>query len=165
MPAIATPLDMNGALDAIASAPSLEARVEILLRYLRTAFEAAVVFVPRNDIAFGWKAFSPAVPGPDSPSLAVPLTQPSLLTMPYEARTAFTGAPPYEGLELHLRIWSVLHTAAPKQIVAVPLLIDGQIAALVYAHPRAGESVPSSAVVELTGICAAIARRATTRPR
>jgi hypothetical protein len=160
-----TPLDASHAQQAIATALTLEARIEILLRYLRSTFEAAIVFVPRNDIAFGWKAFSPTVPGPDSPSVAVPLTQPSLFTMPYEARTAYTGAPPHEGLEMHVRIWNALRTAPPKQVLALPLLIDGQVAALIYAHPFAGENVPSSAMVELTGICAAIARRASARPR
>ncbi|MGZ5969802.1 MAG: GspE/PulE/PilB domain-containing protein [Polyangiales bacterium] len=160
-----TPLDANQAREAIERATSLEARAEILLRYLRSVFEAAAIFVPRNDIAFGWKAFSPAVSGPDSPSMAVPLTQPSLFTLPYEARTAYTGAPPYEGLEVHVRIWNGLRTQPAKQVLAMPLMIDGQVAALIYAHPRAGDAVPSSAVVDLTGICAAIARRASARPR
>ncbi len=150
-------LDAQGALARISASPTLEARVDVLLAFLRSAFEAAIVFAVRNDVALAWKGFGPGL-GAAPPHVGVPLTQPSVLVVPYEAQTPFVGAPP-EGDLLQLRMRDVLRTAHAREVVVVPLVVDGHVAGLVYAQPRAGERVPPTAVVELTRIAAAITRR------
>lgn len=116
-----------------------------------------MVFEVRNDIAFSSRAFGPGVRGA-APRVAVPLTQPSLLVLPYEARTTFFGAPPEEGAELHQRIWTALGAAVPREALALPVLVDGQVEALVYAQPRKGARVAPATLVEASNLCAAIGR-------
>lgn len=149
----------ESAHSALATARGLEAQLDILLAWLRTSFEAALVFEVRNDIAFSSRGFGPAVRG-QAPRVAVPLTQPSLLVLPYEARTTFFGVPPPEGDELHARIWSALGTQPPREALALPVIVDGGVAALVYAHPRKGERIAPNTLIEIANLCAAITRGA-----
>lgn len=147
------------AIDRIGNAHGLEERVEILVGYLRGAFEAGVIFAVRNDIAFTWKAFGPGVSRSNPPKIAVPLTQPSLLILPYEARTTFFGTPSAEGSELNIRIWQALGTQVPREALALPIVLDDKVAAIVYAHPRRGERIAPPVLVEVANVCAVMARR------
>jgi hypothetical protein len=147
------------AIVRIQRAHSFDERVDNLISYLRGAFEAGVVFAVRNDIAFSWKAFGPAVRGPLPPKIAVPLTQPSLLILPYEARTTFFGTPSAEGSELNARIWKALGTTTPREALALPIVIDEKVAAIVYAHPRQGERIAPSVLVEVANVCAVVTKR------
>jgi len=147
------------ALERIERAHSFEERVDHLISYLRGAFEAGVVFAIRNDIAFSWKAFGPAVRGPLPPKIAVPLTQPSLLILPYEAKTTFFGTPTAEGSELNTRIWGALGTTAPREALALPIVIDDKVAAIVYAHPRQGQRIAPPVLVEVANVCAVVTKR------
>lgn len=149
----------SDALDSIAAASNLEERIDVLVSYLRSSFEAAMVFEVRNDIAFGWKAFGPAVRASNPPRVAMPLTQPSLLILPYEARTTFFGTPGGEGSELHARLWAALGTLPPREALALPIVLDDRVVALVYAHPRKGERIAPTTLVEVANVCAAIGRR------
>ncbi len=147
------------AIARIGSAHGLEERIEILVGYLRGAFEAGVIFAVRNDIAFSWKAFGPGVSMSNPPKIAVPLTQPSLLILPYEARTTFFGTPSAEGSELNIRIWKALGTQVPREALALPIVLDEKVAAIVYAHPRKGERIAPPVLVEVANVCAVMARR------
>lgn len=146
------------ALAGVAEARGLEVRIESLLGWLRGTFEAGAVFEVRNDIAFCSRAFGPAVRPNNPPRIAVPLTQPSMLVLPYEARTTFFGTPPNDGAELHARIWTGLGTSAPREALALPIVIEDKVAAIVYAHPRKGERIPPSTLVDVANLCAAIGR-------
>ena len=144
---------------AMATARGLDQQLDILLAWLRSTFEAALVFEVRNDIAFSSRGFGPAVRG-QPPRVAVPLTQPSMLVVPYEARTTFFGVPPDEGEELHKRIWNALGTSPPREALALPVIVEGSVDALVYAHPRKGERIAPHTLIEIANLCAAIARGA-----
>ncbi|MBI2389448.1 MAG: hypothetical protein HYV09_07610 [Deltaproteobacteria bacterium] len=149
----------SDALESIAATTSLDERIDVLVSYLRSSFEAAMVFEVRNDIAFGRKAFGPAVRSSNPPRVAMPLTQPSLLLLPYEARTTFFGTPGGEGSELHARLWAALGTLPPREALALPIVIEDKVVALVYAHPRKGERIAPSTLIEVANVCAAIGRR------
>lgn len=151
-------IDASTALARAAAAPTFEGRVDALLAFLRSVFEAAIVFAVRNDVALTWKAFAPGLSPTVPVQVGIPLTQPSVLVVPYEARTPFVGAPT-AGDPLQRRISDALRTPHAREVVVVPLVVDGNVVALVYAQPRAGERVPPTAVVELTRIAAAITRR------
>ena len=155
---VAQVLSLQAAVEGIATASSFEQRIELLLAWLRGAFEAGVVFEVRNDIAFSSHAFGPAVRSQAPPRIAVPLTQPSMLVLPYEARTTFFGTPTAEGSELHARVWSALGTQPPREALALPIVIADKVYAIVYAHPRKGERIPPSTLVEVANLCGAIAR-------
>src|SRR5205085_1361991 len=129
------------AITRISSLRGFEDRVDVLVAYLRGAFEGGVIFAVRNDIAFAWKAFGPGLNVREPPKIAVPLTQPSLLVMPYEAKTTFFGTPATDGSELNARIWKALGSAPPREALAHPIVIDEKVAAIVYAQPRKGERI------------------------
>lgn len=147
------------AIERIGRLRGFEDRVEILISYLRGAFEAGVIFAVRNDIAFSWKAFGPGVTPSNPPKIAVPLTQASLLVLPYEARTTFFGTPSTDGSELNARIWKALGASAPREAVALPIVLDEKVAAIVYAHPRKGERIAPPVLVEVANVCAVMTKR------
>jgi hypothetical protein len=147
------------AIERIGRARGFEERVDILVSYLRGAFEAGVIFAVRNDIAFSWKAFGPGVSPNHPPKIAVPLTQASLLVLPYEARTTFFGTPSTEGSELNARIWQALGTPVPREALALPIVLDDKVSAIVYAHPRRGERIAPPVLVEVANVCAVMSRR------
>lgn len=147
------------AIARIERSHSFDERVDNLVSYLRGAFEAGVIFAIRNDIAFSWKAFGPAVRGPLPPKIAVPLTQPSLLILPYEAKTTFFGTPTAEGSELNTRIWQALGTSVPREALALPIVIDEKVAVIVYAHPRQGQRIAPPVLVEVANVCAVVTKR------
>ncbi len=147
------------AIARIERARTFDERVDCLISYLRGAFDAGAVFAVRNDIAFSWKAFGPAVQGPLPPKIAVPLTQPSLLILPYEARTTFFGTPTAEGSELNTRIWKALGATVPREALALPIVIDEKVAAIVYAHPRQGQRIAPPVLVEVANVCAVVTKR------
>jgi hypothetical protein len=149
----------EGAIARIERARTFDERVDCLISYLRGAFDAGAVFAVRNDIAFSWKAFGPAVQGPLPPKIAVPLTQPSLLILPYEARTTFFGTPTAEGSELNTRIWKALGATVPREALALPIVIDEKVAAIVYAHPRQGQRIAPPVLVEVANVCAVVTKR------
>ncbi len=157
----ATPdvLVASEAIRRIEEATSLEHKVDLLLVYMKAFFEACVVFAVRNDIAFTWKAFGPGIRGAVPPKIAIPLTQPSLLRIPYEARTVFCGTPTNEGASLHGRLWETLRTRPPREAIAIPIVIEDKVAAIVYAHPRGDQRVASSVLVEASSVVAAMSRR------
>lgn len=159
-PSSAQVLLATEAIERIGRVRSFEDRTEILLSYLRGAFEAGVIFAVRNDIAFAWKAFGPGVsPRADAPSIAVPLTQPSLLVLPYEARTTFFGTPSADGSALNARIWNALGTTVPREALALPIVLDDKVAAIVYAHPHKGQRIAPPVLVEVANVCAVMNRR------
>jgi hypothetical protein len=147
------------AIERISSTRGFEDRVEILVSYLRGAFEGGVVFAVRNDIAFSWKAFGPGVKPLDPPKIAVPLTQPSVLVLPYEAKTTFFGTPSSDGSELNARIWKALGAVTPREALALPIVLDDKVAAIVYAHPRKGERIAPPVLVEVANVCAVMTKR------
>lgn len=147
------------AIKRIGKLRGFEDRIEVLIAYLRGAFEAGVIFAIRNDIAFAWKAFGPHVGAKEIPKIAVPLTQPSLLVLPYEAKTTFFGPTSAEGSELNARIWRTLGSAAPREAVALPIVLDNRVAAIVYAQPRRGERIAPPVLVEVASVCAVMTRR------
>lgn len=148
------------AITRITGTRGFEERVDILIAYLRGAFEAGAVFAVRNDIAFAWKAFGPGLaPRGEPPKIAVPLTQASVLVLPYEAKTTFFGTPSADGSELNTRIWKGLGAAAPREALAVPIVLDDKVAAIVYAHPRTGERIAPPLLVEVANVCAVMTRR------
>ena len=112
-----------------------------------------------TSFAFAWKAFGPGVRGPLPPKIAVPLTQPSLLILPYEARTTFFGTPSAEGSELNARIWQALGTTAPREALALPIVLNEKVAAVVYAHPRQGQRIAPPVLVEVANVCAIVTKR------
>jgi hypothetical protein len=151
-------LSAKEAIEQIGREPEFEPRLDILLSYLRGELEAAVVFAVRNDIAFAWKAFGPGVRGATPPKIAVPLTQPSMLVLPYEARTTFFGTPSVDGSEINSRIWKGLGTAAPREALALPVVIDDKVVAIVYAQPRGGERIAPPVLVEVANVCAVLTK-------
>lgn len=151
-------LSFDAALAGIAQGRTLDARIDLLIGWMRGNFEAGAVFEVRNDIAFTSRAFGPSVRPGAAPRVAVPLTQPSMLVLPYEARSTFFGTPPPEGAELHERLWSALGTSAPREALALPVVMEDRVTAIVYAHPRKAERIPPAILVEAANLCAAVGR-------
>lgn len=151
-------LSFDAALAGIGQGRTLDARIDLLIGWMRSTFEAGAVFEVRNDIAFTSRAFGPSVRPGAAPRVAVPLTQPSMLVLPYEARSTFFGTPPPEGAELHERLWSALGTSAPREALALPIVMEDRVTAIVYAHPRKGERIPPAILVEAANLCAAAGR-------
>ena len=115
------------AADAIRVIEAAGARDDVplaVLDFLRSSFGCGIVFIARNDVAVGWKGFSALAGDSVVETLALPLTQPSILAIAYEARTMFRGAPPRDGDELHQRLYRAMRTASPTEAVVVPIVVS-----------------------------------------
>ena len=154
-------LSAGEAIESIRRAGSREVVGQALVDFLRSSFGCAALLVTRNDVALGWKGFPAAVEGSsvDSSraiaSLALPLTQPSILARAYEARSIIRSAPPRDGDEIHEKLFKALATPAPREAVVAPISVGDRVVTLVYAQAFDLGVLSSTVVRELASVCAA----------
>jgi hypothetical protein len=156
-------LSAGDAIETIHRAHSREVIGQAILDYLRSSFGCGALLVTRHDIALGWKAFAAIADDSGSEavgsieSLALPLTQPSILAIAYEGQSIFRGAPPRDGDEIHARLFKALRTAPPLEAVVAPIVVAERVVTLVYAQPMERGVLSGAALRDLTAVCAAAA--------
>jgi hypothetical protein len=152
------PLAEADAVRAILTATSRESVAAAIVAHLRGAFAAGVVLVCRNDVAIGWRGFA-AVRSPlerqTIESIALPLTQPSILSLVYESGHPFKGAPPEIGDEVHKRLYKALLCRAPREAIVAPVVVGDRALVLVYAQAPEGADVSEAAARALLAVCRA----------
>jgi len=103
------------------------------LRRFGGGIEAAILFVVRENVAFGWKGF--AIDGDDLvlDELAIPLEAPTILSAAAEEGRALLidGA---HGTEVDRRLWAALGRPVPGQAAVAPVLLVGHPVALLYGQ-------------------------------
>jgi hypothetical protein len=160
-PELATLAPVRPALSAATALAQIErARdrdtvAELLVDHLRDRFGVGVLCLVRQGVALGWKGFAPGADDATIEALALPLDQPSLLRRVHDSARRFRGAPPDDGAILDQLYWLLLKTSVPRDAVVVPLVVQGRVVHLAYAHAIDGGPLPDGAVEDLARVCAA----------
>lgn len=151
-------LSSGDAITAMADAKSRDDVGDILVDYLRSAFGAGLVLVPKDDLILGWKGFAPSVPTPVLEGIALPLSSPSVLKTAWDAKAPFRGPPPESGATLHGRLFKLLRCSSPpSEVLVVPLLVGKRVVNLLYGQPPEGGSLPETVAADAAGVAGAAA--------
>ncbi len=122
------------ALRELAKATDRNRIVEVMLAYASAAFDAALVFTVRDNMAFGWKAIG-TVPGHASVEhLLIPLDVPSVIQAAAAAESGvFHGALTPSTVNSYL--YKVLGCPEPAFATSGKIAIGKRIVNILYGHP------------------------------
>ncbi len=120
--------------------PTATAEVTLLiLRYASEIVNRAVLFMVKKDEIRGLGQFGIELKGLSADqvvrNIKIPLTQPSLFLPVLENRRSFLG--PLEDNESNRYLANELGGAMPNAVLAIPLVVDGKVALIVY-----GDNLP-----------------------
>lgn len=121
--------------------PTATAEVTLLiLRYASEVVNRAVLFMVKKDEVRGLGQFGIELKGLSADqvvrSIRIPLGQPSLFLTVIENRRSYTG--PLEPNENNNYLMNELGGAMPESVLAIPLIVDGKVALIVY-----GDNLPA----------------------
>jgi hypothetical protein len=123
--------------------PTATAEVTLLtLRYASEVVNRAILFMVKKDEVRGLGQFGIELPSGRSPDQAVrnirvPLNEPSLFRNVVENRRTYQG--PLDDNGQNAYIVSEVGGVRPGEVLAIPLIVDGKIALIVY-----GDNVPDA---------------------
>jgi len=120
------------------------------------AFNAAVIFIVREDLAIGWKGFTRSTDSEAIDAIAVPLDAESLLRTAFEARAPHRSSPDDAGSKLDARLWDALGGQPPAGVIVHPIVLEKHIVCLVYAQTT--ETVSDSLDKGFAALCETFAR-------
>ena len=120
--------------------PTATAEVTLLiLRYASEVVNRAVLFMVKRDEVRGLGQFGIELKGLSADkvvrNIKIPLNKPSLFLSVIEARRSYTG--PLQPGECNAHLAQELGGAQPDEVLAIPLVVDGKVALIVY-----GDNVP-----------------------
>lgn len=150
-------LTAEAAVATMASATSRDAIGEAVVDSLRSTFGYGLVLIVRDELALGWKGFAPGVDADVLETLSVPLRSPSVLRIAYERKALFRGVPPPDGAALNNRMWKLLRSPAPQEVICAPVVLKERVVLLVYAHAADAGVLPSNALVDTSVLCTSAA--------
>lgn len=144
-------LTYRDAGDAIDRAENRDVIARALMDYTVGRFEVAVLFLPRDHNAIGWRMQS-AVTGTavKIEELSLPLGGTSALQAALDQARPFRGPSPSAGRPVETQLWRALGVGRePDEMLVVPVLVKQRVVNLVYAHGFAGEPLPDHLCDEL----------------
>ena len=134
----AVPASIEGALRSIRQANGRDRVGDLVIAALRDFFEesldAAVILVVRNPIAIGWKGFIRDGSDEVIETIAIPLSQPSVILEPFRKHKTYVGPPPDGGSEIDRRLWVALSSHPPTTVAVAPIVLHQQTVCMLYAH-------------------------------
>lgn len=99
-------------------------------------FDAAAILSLREHHAVGWKGFLRNGRDESVESLALPLRVSSAVADVHASRRPYIGAPADGGTEMDHRMWRILQIEPPSLVAVAPLLLDTDMACILYGHTR-----------------------------
>ncbi|HEY1813415.1 MAG TPA: hypothetical protein VGG74_13780 [Kofleriaceae bacterium] len=146
---------MRGA-DAIAALRTVTDRdkmIDVLLGYAAGAFQAAVLFAVREQMAFGWKAVGELPGRAFVEHVLLPLEAPSIV----QAAVAADGGVfhgPVSPSTVNTYLYKVLGCAEPATATSCAISIGKRVVNVLYGH---GAELSPSSLAELRELCASAA--------
>lgn len=131
--------------------------VGALRDHFEQVFEVAAILTLREQAAVGWKGFLRGGRDESVESLALPLRVPSAVADVHTSRRPYVGAPAGGGTEIDHRMWRALQVEPPGLIAVAPLLLDTDLACIIYAHARAPAQLAESLSAPFTALAGATA--------
>jgi hypothetical protein len=88
-------------------------------------------------------------------SLAMQLSEPSILNIAYQRRALFRGAPTREGATFDARLWKLLGVAPPQEALVSPVILKERVVLMIYAHGLNGGPLPDQVLADIALVSAA----------
>ncbi|RMH38391.1 MAG: hypothetical protein D6689_19775, partial [Deltaproteobacteria bacterium] len=127
------PLEADAALTAVREAMQRGEIADAVLGYARTLFDAAALFIVRDNLAFGWKGFGPNVNRDRIEALLIPLASPSVLQAALDTDDRFYMGPVAPS-SLHRHLFKVLRCPPPSHAAVAGIAIGSRIVNILYGH-------------------------------
>jgi hypothetical protein len=148
-----TPLSSDAVVVQLLSATNRMDAAQILLDFMRSSFRAGAMFTISGVFAIGRFGFGPLGMSPTVESVSFSLSLPSCFRLAHTQHATFRGAPPPDGLAVHQRLWTALGDEVPAQVLVAPVMVNANIALLLYAH---GRTIDAHAAGRLENVCVAL---------
>lgn len=142
------PQDLETALVATREAESRNDVARALMRYAASTFETAALFMIRDNLAFGWKAFGPDVEPSFVDLLCIPLSSPSVFQVAADSDEIFFG-PPFPST-LHNYLFRGLGCLPPQLSAVAVVRIGNRPVNILYGHR---DSVEPPDIAALARLC------------
>jgi hypothetical protein len=152
-PPTTLPLTLEAALARLDLASDRDAIGDALQAYLRAMFGVGIVFIVKNDIAYGWRGFGAALDYKEVGALAIPLNATTVLSLAYRLGQPFRGAPQEGEGVLQSHFFRLIHTEAPSEVIVVPIAVKKRVVNLVYAQAQHGGRIQDTAAFDLSTLC------------
>lgn len=144
-------LDLETALAATREAQSRTDVARALMGFAANSFETAALFMIRDNLAFGWKAFGPDLEPDYVDLLCIPLSAPSIFQVATEADDNVYYGPPFPST-LHNYLFRGLGTLAPAMACVAVVRIGDRAVNVLYGHT---EDLEPPDLVGLDRLCSA----------
>lgn len=124
------PFTLVAARDALESASSHAAAINVLFDFAKQFFEYTALFVVRGDLAEGMDAAGPGASRARIRGVGVPLEMPSVLATARDRKTHVLSVPSSDGIDGFLR--QDLQRPMNARVLTVPLAVRSRVVALLY---------------------------------
>jgi hypothetical protein len=151
------PLSAYDAIVAIQRAGDAAHVADALVDYLRSTFGCGLVLLVQHGVAFGWKGFARGADEAVIEGLTIPLNFPSVFQRAHQSGLMYKGPLVDDLGMIHSRVFKLLRSETPRDVMVVPLWIGKQVANLIYVHAVDLGALWESAGPELTQVCSAVA--------
>ena len=144
--------DHDQLAETIASASERQRIGDALIAYTVGRFEAAAVFILRDSNALGWRVNSGHTAATTLfETASLPLGGASSLQAAHDSRQPYRGQPPSAGRPVERKLWELLGTPPPGELIVVPVIVRARVVNLVYAHAR--EAISDDHAEGLLDLC------------
>jgi hypothetical protein len=148
-----TPMRADEAIIALARVTDRDRMIDVLLGYAATAFQGAVLFAVREQMAFGWKAVGDLPGRAYVEHVLLPLEAPSIVQAAVAAESGvFHG--PVSPSTVNTYLYKVLGVAEPATATAAVITIGKRVVNVLYGH---GPELTPLQLDELHELCAVAA--------
>jgi hypothetical protein len=132
-----TPLTFAQAREALAGVEDRNAIARTVLRYALTPFKRAVLLTVQKDLILGWDALGDGVSQEAVERVILPLQQPSIFRLAFEARAHYLGPVPKQPVNyLFLKL---LGGKVPRSAFVIPVVVRGKVVNLLYCDNGGGQ--------------------------
>ncbi len=105
-----------------------------LFTAMRACFGAGAIFSVAGRLARGRFGFSGEQVRPEIENLSFSLSLPSCFRIARSRRATYRGLPPPDGRAVQQPLWAALHCKPASGVLVSPVIVEGRVALLLYAH-------------------------------
>lgn len=136
------PLPVDDAIAAIDAATDRVRVADALLGHAAALFDVGALFIARDNLAFGWKAFGEGIDPSRVECVAVPMELPSIFQQAVANEGLYAGPPTPSALLQHW--YKVLRCREPAHATIAVVAIRKRVVNLVYGHRTGSRGAPSA---------------------
>lgn len=144
------------AIDQIRFATDQQDLSDNLFTAMRACFGVGAIFSVAGRLARGRFGFSDEQVQPEIENLSFSLSLPSCFRIARSRRATYRGLPPPDGRAVHQPLWAALHCQPPNGVLVSPVIVEGKVTLLLYAHGEGDGRIDSLAASRMEQIRAAL---------